>query len=195
VLTSRSTWCGRTWKHCSAWARLIQIDEPAGSTVPAEIALMAEAFDACVHGLDATFTTHLCFSDYELFFPTIGRMTGCRQYTVGFANDDSTDLGVSYAARPGYRIIKRFRDLPGAPHLGLGVLDIHRDFIEPPELIRDRILHAVEVFGGGCRWYRTAACAPDLGGRLPEAGHMVAGVELARTHSVPRTRAGRRLVT
>ena len=164
-------------------ARLIQIDEPAGSTVPDEIALMAEAFDACVHGLDATFTTHLCFSDYELFFPAIGEMTGCRQYTVGFANDDSTELGVGEAARPGYQIIKRFRDLPGAPHLGLGVLDIHRDLIEPPELIRDRILHAVEVFGGPER----LQVVPDCGLRTrswevayQKLVNMVAGVALAK---------------
>jgi len=26
------------------------------------------------------------------------------------------------------------------------VLDIHTDFIEPPELVRDRILYAVDVF-------------------------------------------------
>lgn len=30
---------------------------------------------------------------------------------------------------------------------GLGVLDIHSDFVEPAELVRDRILYAVEVLG------------------------------------------------
>ncbi|MCI0688097.1 MAG: hypothetical protein L0Y54_12785 [Sporichthyaceae bacterium] len=166
-----------------AGAGWIQIDEPAGSTVPDEIDLMAEAFDVCVRGLDATFTTHLCFSDYTLFFPAIEQMTGCRQYTVGFANGDSRELGIGPAARPGYRIIERFRDLPGQPHLGLGVLDIHTDFIESPELVRDRILHAVEVFGGPER----LQVVPDCGLRTRswdvayrKLVNMVAGVRLAR---------------
>jgi 5-methyltetrahydropteroyltriglutamate--homocysteine methyltransferase len=165
---------GATW---------IQIDEPAGSTEPSEVALMAEAYDACVKDLDATFSTHLCFSDYELFFPTIEQMTGCQQYAVGFANYDTRDLGVSDDARPGYRVVHRFRDLPGRPALGIGVIDIHTDFIEPPELVRDRILYAVEVFGGPDR----IQVMPDCGLRTRswnvayrKLQNMVAGVSLAR---------------
>jgi 5-methyltetrahydropteroyltriglutamate--homocysteine methyltransferase len=164
-------------------AQWIQIDEPAGSTVPDEIPLMVEAFDVCVGGLDATFTTHLCFSEYELFFPALADLTGCQQYTVGFANDDSRELGTSGDARPGYRIIEKFRDLPTKPALGLGVLDIHTDFIESPELVRDRILHAVDVFGGPER----LQVVPDCGLRTRswqvaygKLVNLVAGVELAR---------------
>lgn len=165
---------GATW---------IQIDEPGGSTEPDEIALMAEAYNACVEGLDAVFSTHLCFSDYRLFFPGIEQMTGCAQYAVGFANDDSRELGTSDDTRPGYRIIRRFRDLPAAPALGLGVLDIHTDFVEPPELVRDRILYAAEVFGGPQR----LQVMPDCGLRTRswdiayrKLASMVAGVRLAR---------------
>jgi 5-methyltetrahydropteroyltriglutamate--homocysteine methyltransferase len=165
---------GATW---------IQIDEPGGSTEPDEIALMAEAYNACVAGLDATFSTHLCFSDYRLFFPGIEQMTGCAQYAVGFANDDSRELGTGDDARPGYRIIRRFRDLPATPALGLGVLDVHSDFVEPPELIRDRILYAARVFGAPQR----LQVMPDCGLRTRcwdiayhKLTSMVAGVQLAR---------------
>ena len=164
----------------AAW---IQIDEPGGSTEPDEITLLADAYNACVDGLGATFSTHLCFSDYQLFFPGVQQMTGCAQYAVGFANDDSRDLGTGYHARPGYQIISRFRDLPTAPALGLGVLDIHTDFIEPPELIRDRILYAVNVFGGPDR----LQVMPDCGLRTRswevaynKLTNMVAGVQLAK---------------
>lgn len=132
----------------NAGAEWIQIDEPGASTEPEELDLFVEGFNATVEGLDATFSTHLCFSDYNLFFPAIERMTGCQQYAVGFANDDRRDLGTGDEARPGYQVIRRFRDLPYQPALGLGVVDIHTDFVEPPELVRDRVLHAVEVFGG-----------------------------------------------
>jgi 5-methyltetrahydropteroyltriglutamate--homocysteine methyltransferase len=102
-------------------ASWIQIDEPGGSTEPDEIALVAQAYNACVDGLDPTFSTHLCFSDYRLFFPGIAEMTGCAQFAVGFANNDSRELGTSDDARPGYQIIRAFRDLPVKPALGLGV--------------------------------------------------------------------------
>jgi 5-methyltetrahydropteroyltriglutamate--homocysteine methyltransferase len=140
-------------------AQWIQIDEPGGSTDPEELDLFAESFNASVEGLgDGFFSTHLCFSDYNLFFPAIEAMTACRQFAVGFANYDTRDLGVSDEARPGYVVIRKFRDLSYKPVLGLGVLDIHTDFIEPPELVRDRILYAVDVFGDPSRIQVTPDC-------------------------------------
>ena len=164
-------------------ARWIQLDEPAASTVPDELDLVVESFNVTVEGLDAYFSTHLCFSDYELFFQPIEGMHGCRQYAVGFANDDTTELGVSDGSRPGYGIIKRFRDLSYEPALGVGVVDIHTDFIEPPELVRDRILYAAEVFGDPGRVHVTPDCGLrtrswDVAYRKLES--MVAGTEMAK---------------
>jgi 5-methyltetrahydropteroyltriglutamate--homocysteine methyltransferase len=164
-------------------ARWIQIDEPGGSTDPEELDLFAESFNQSVTGLDAYFSTHLCFSDYNLFFPGIEAMTACRQFCVGFANYDSRDLGVSDEARPGYAVIRRFRDLPYRPSLGIGVLDIHTDFIEPPELVRDRILYSVEVFGDPARIQVTPDCG--LRTRSWEVAYrklqnMVEGTQLAK---------------
>jgi len=139
-------------------AEWIQIDEPGASTEPDELEVFVESFNASVEGLDCYFSTHLCFSDYDLFFPAIEGMSGCRQYAVGFANYDGTDLGRSAEARPGYRVIERFRDLPYAPALGLGVLDIHTDVVEPAELVRDRVLHSVDVFGDPARVHVTPDC-------------------------------------
>ncbi|MGH2573246.1 MAG: hypothetical protein ACRDGU_07160 [Actinomycetota bacterium] len=163
--------------------RWIQIDEPGGSTAPEELDQFVDGFNASVEGLDATFSTHLCFSDYSLFFPAIERMSGCRQFAVGFANYDSRELGTSRDARPGYAIIEKFRDLPYQPILGLGVLDIHTDFIEPPELVRDRVLYAVDVFADPDRLHVT----PDCGLRTrswdvayAKLVNMVEGVELAK---------------
>ena len=85
---------GATW---------IQIDEPGASTEEDELDIFVESFNVSVEGLDCTFSTHLCFSDYDLFFPAIEGMGGCRQYCVGFANYDTTELGTSGADRPGLR--------------------------------------------------------------------------------------------
>jgi 5-methyltetrahydropteroyltriglutamate--homocysteine methyltransferase len=164
-------------------ARWIQIDEPGGSTDPEELEIFAESFNESVRGLDAVFSTHLCFSDYNLFFPGIEAMTGCKQFCVGFANYDSRGLGTQHDDRPGYHVISKFRDLPYKPALGLGVLDIHTDFIEPPELVRDRILYAVDVFADPARIHVT----PDCGLRTrswdvayAKLKSMVEGVELAK---------------
>jgi 5-methyltetrahydropteroyltriglutamate--homocysteine methyltransferase len=164
-------------------ARWIQVDEPGASTEPDELDLFVESFNASVEGLDAMFSTHLCFSDYNLFFPAIERMEQCRQYAVGFANYDSRELGTSDEARPGYQVIKKFRDLPYKPALGLGVLDIHSDFIESPELVRDRVLYAVKVFGDANRIH----VMPDCGLRTrswkvayEKLRNMTAGVRMAR---------------
>ncbi len=164
-------------------ARWIQIDEPGGSTDPEELEIFAESFNESVQGLDAVFSTHLCFSDYKLFFPGIEAMTGCKQFCVGFANYDSRGLGRKHDDRPGYHVISKFRDLPYKPALGLGVLDIHTDFIEPPELVRDRILYAVDVFADPARIHVT----PDCGLRTrswdvayAKLKNMVEGVELAK---------------
>ncbi len=76
---------GATW---------IQIDEPGASTEEDELDVFVESFNVSVEGLEGcTFSTHLCFSDYDLFFPAIEGMSGCRQYCVGFANYDSTRAG------------------------------------------------------------------------------------------------------
>ena len=164
-------------------ARWIQVDEPGASTEADELDLFVDSFNASVEGLDAMFSTHLCFSDYNLFFPAIERMEQCRQYAVGFANYDSRELGTDDADRPGYQVIKKFRDLPYKPALGLGVLDIHSDFIESPELVRDRVLYAVKVFGDPNRIHVT----PDCGLRTrswkvayEKLRNMTAGVRLAR---------------
>jgi len=164
-------------------ARWIQVDEPGASTEADELDLFVDSFNASVEGLHAMFSTHLCFSDYNLFFPAIERMEQCRQFAVGFANYDSRELGTSDEARPGYQVIKKFRDLPYKPALGLGVLDIHSDFIESPELVRDRVLYAVKVFGDPKRIHVT----PDCGLRTrswkvayEKLRNMTAGVQLAR---------------
>jgi 5-methyltetrahydropteroyltriglutamate--homocysteine methyltransferase len=173
---------GATW---------IQIDEPGASTEPDELEVFVESFNESVEGLDCFFSTHLCFSDYDLFFPAIEGMSGCRQYCVGFANYDSRELGTSAGARPGYRVIEKFRDLPYEPILGLGVLDIHTDYIEPPELVRDRILHAVDVFDDPARIHVT----PDCGLRtrtwdvaFAKLRSMVEGCRLAESALVSATR-------
>ena len=88
-------------------------------------------------------------------------------------------------------MISKWRDLPYDPILGLGVLDIHTDFIESPELVRDRILYAVDVFGDPGADPRLPGLRPadaELGRRLREAPQHGRGHAPRRGVAEPRPR-------
>jgi 5-methyltetrahydropteroyltriglutamate--homocysteine methyltransferase len=130
-------------------ARLIQVDEPAASTKPSEAELFVESFNATVAGLDARFSIHLCFSDYRLLFPQVLGLRNCAELAPEFANKDSWGLGTARSDRPGYAELDLWVE-HGAPFdVGLGVLDVHTDRVESPELVRDRVLYAARLLGPG----------------------------------------------
>lgn len=125
----------------------IQIDEPAATTIPSETALFVESFNESVKGLKGEFSVHICFSDYRLLFPHIQKMENCSQYALEFSNRDSLKLGTKEGDRPGFEILKWFKKYNIPSRIGLGVTDIHTDFLESPELVRDRILYSAKIMG------------------------------------------------
>jgi 5-methyltetrahydropteroyltriglutamate--homocysteine methyltransferase len=128
-----------------AGAGWVQIDEPAATTRPDEVPLVVEAFNATREDVDARASMHICFSDYNSLFPNIEALDDCYELQLEFANRDSRELGTK--ARPGYDVLKKFAESAWDGKIGLGVIDIHTNFIEPPELVRDRILYAARVLG------------------------------------------------
>jgi 5-methyltetrahydropteroyltriglutamate--homocysteine methyltransferase len=141
-------------------ARYIQIDEPAATTKRDEIPEFIQAMKDSIGDLagKAFFSVHICFSDYHRLFPAILELQGILdEIHFEYANRDTKELGVTADQRVGYEILEKFKDTQFK--IGLGVLDVHTDFIEPPELIRDRILYAAKVIGDPNRLY----IAPDCG--------------------------------
>ena len=130
-----------------AGAGWVQIDEPAATTRPEEVPLVVETFNATREGIDARCSIHICFSDYSCLFPHIEELDDCYELQLEFSNRDSLETGTKAEDRPGYAILERFRESAWDGKIGLGVIDIHTDFIEPPELVRDRILYAAGVLG------------------------------------------------
>jgi 5-methyltetrahydropteroyltriglutamate--homocysteine methyltransferase len=125
----------------------IQIDEPAATTIPSEVPLFVESFNESVKGLKGEFSVHICFSDYRLLFPHIQKMENCSQYALEFSNRDSIKTGTKEGDRPGYEILKWFKKYKIPSRIGLGVTDIHTDFLESPELVKDRILYSAKILG------------------------------------------------
>lgn len=128
-----------------AGADWVQIDEPAATTRSEEVPLVVETFNATREGIDARASMHICFSDYNSLFPHIEELDDCYELQLEFSNRDSRETGTKAEDRPGYAILDRFRESNWDGKIGLGVIDIHADFIEPPELVRDRILYAAGV--------------------------------------------------
>ena len=179
-----------------AGADWIQIDEPAAATKPDEVPLVVEGFNAALSGIEATKSMHICFSDYSALWPHVLDLEECLELQLEFANRDSRELGTTDDDRPGYVDTLRLFKEHGYPGVGLGVLDIHSDFIEPAELVRDRILYAVDVLGDPDR----IQINPDCGLRTrswdvvyEKLVNMVQGTRLAeevlnRAHAAPGVR-------
>ncbi|MCX7758329.1 MAG: hypothetical protein N2169_01750 [bacterium] len=137
-------------------ADFIQIDEPAATTKKEEIEMFVDSIYETVNGLQnkSTFSIHICFSNYQLLFPYIEKLDGIiKELHFEYANRDSWELGKHN--RKGYDILKNFKDNNFV--VGLGVIDVHTDKIESVDLIKERILYALDVVGH--RIY----VAPDCG--------------------------------
>jgi 5-methyltetrahydropteroyltriglutamate--homocysteine methyltransferase len=177
-----------------AGAEWIQIDEPAATTKPDEVPLVVQGFNAALQGIAAPRKSmHICFSDYGALWPHVLELDDCLELQLEFANRDSRELGTRDDDRPGYTDTLRLFREHGYPNVGLGVLDIHSDYVEPAELVRDRVLYAVDVLGDPAR----IQVNPDCGLRTrswdvvyEKLVNMVEGTRLAerelnRVHAAP----------
>jgi 5-methyltetrahydropteroyltriglutamate--homocysteine methyltransferase len=171
-------------KLVDSGAKWIQIDEPAATTNPTdeEMELFVESFNEAVEGFNRTFSLHNCYSNYEVLAKHACKLRNCSQLALEFANRDSRQAGIG-DARTGYKEIKLFEDYGFRGNYGLGVIDVHTNFVEPPELVRDRILHVVKMIGDPSRIYVSTDCG--LRTRKWEISfqklkNMVLGAELAR---------------
>lgn len=126
-------------------ANFLQIDEPAATTKPWEIEIFINSLLTSCKALhkDVFFSIHICFSDYKLLFPHLEKIQGIiKEVHFEYANRDTKELGIKESVRKGYEILDELKNFDFI--IGLGVLDVHTDFIESRELIRDRILYAYE---------------------------------------------------
>ncbi|MCL4344596.1 MAG: hypothetical protein M1291_06600 [Thaumarchaeota archaeon] len=162
-------------------APVLQVDEPAATTHPSEMDMFTSVFNEQVSGINAKISTHICYSgdDYSSLMPHVAELKASH-FALEFANRDRNELGVDEDSRPGYRALKAFKE--SGKEIGLGVLDVHTDFIEPPELVRDRILYAVKVLGDYSKIYVNPDCGLRTRKRkiaFEKLKSMIEGVRLA----------------
>jgi len=124
-----------------AGAEQIQIDEPYYSGFPEDLPWGVRAINALVDGVDARLSLHVCYGNrygkpswegsYRYLFPAV-REARIHQITLEFARRGSEDL-------------KLFKEFEAPFTLGLGVIDVKTQEIEPPALVADRIRRALEI--------------------------------------------------
>jgi 5-methyltetrahydropteroyltriglutamate--homocysteine methyltransferase len=156
--------------------KVIQIDEPAAGTHPDEADLVAEGFNAATEGLEAEFTMHICFSDYRSLFPALLEAKRCKQWAWEFANRD-------HDGHDGYEVLNMFREYGDTRDIGLGVLDVHRDEVETPKKVSERILRAAKILGDPRRIWVNPDCGlrtRSLSVAYQKLTNMVEGAKLAR---------------
>lgn len=166
-------------------APVLQIDEPAATTHPDEMDMFVDVFNEQAKGINAKISTHICYSgdEYSSLMPRIAELKASH-FALEFANRDKNELGVDDESRPGYRALKAFREYGNGKEIGLGVLDVHTDFIEPPELIRDRILYAVKILGDYSKIYINPDCGLRTRQRkiaFEKLKSMIEGVKMAES--------------
>jgi len=165
-------------------ADVIQLDEPAATTHPSEMKIFAEAINECAKGVNAKITVHACYSgnDYQALVPYTLEIKASH-FALEFANRDSWKLGVSDDVRNGYSVLKALKEHGYNGEIGLGVVDVHVDDLEPPELVRDRLLYAAKILGDPTKIYANPDCGLRTRTRsiaFEKLRRVVKGAELAR---------------
>jgi 5-methyltetrahydropteroyltriglutamate--homocysteine methyltransferase len=136
-------------------AKIVQIDEANISGHPEDREWALLAINHVLDGIRNTRAVHICFGNYG------GQSVqkGFWKDLMPFLNGLHVDHLVLEFARRGYGELEAFRDLDPKIGLGLGVVDIKDNGIEPAGLIAQRLEHATKVLGGG----RIPYIHPDCG--------------------------------
>jgi 5-methyltetrahydropteroyltriglutamate--homocysteine methyltransferase len=124
-------------------ADVIQIDEANISGHPEDKDWALPAINHVLEGIKGTRAMHICFGNYG--GQTIQK--GFWKDLLPFLNGLKAHHVVLEFARRGYDELAVFKDLDPAIGLGLSVIDIKDNEIEPPDLVARRIENAASCLG------------------------------------------------
>jgi 5-methyltetrahydropteroyltriglutamate--homocysteine methyltransferase len=136
-------------------AAVVQLDEANISGHPEYHEWALPALNHVLDGIQGERAMHICFGNYG------GQSVqkGFWKDLMPFLNGLNVNHLVLEFARRGYGELEAFRDLEPRIGLGLGVVDIKDNGVEPADLIASRLEHAAKVLGPG----RVRYIHPDCG--------------------------------
>jgi 5-methyltetrahydropteroyltriglutamate--homocysteine methyltransferase len=117
----------------AAGCKIIQVDEPALSVRPEELAIAVEAMHRVTDGLNAYFITHACYGAFEYIYP------GMLDLAV-----DNFDLEMSNSGNRA-NLLEMFRRHPFRKDISFGVVDVHTHLQEDSAAVRRSLEDALTV--------------------------------------------------
>lgn len=156
----------------------LQLDEPSFACHPDDPEAFLDVIARTVEGVDAYISIHMCFGNYR------ARAVGWRSYAplfphVGRLKVDQ--LAMEFASRE-MAEVERLGELPETLDVAVGLVDVKNTWIEPPELVADR-LRQVLRFVAPERVSVTPDCGFSQTARhvaVSKAKAMVEGVRIVR---------------
>ena len=124
-------------------ATVIQLDEANISGHPEDREWALPAINYVLEGIRGERAVHVCFGNYG--GQTVQK--GFWKDLMPFFNELAVNHLVLEFARRGYEELDAFRGLDPRIGLGMGVVDIKDNAVEPPETIAKRLEHAAKVLG------------------------------------------------
>ncbi|HEV2493353.1 MAG TPA: methionine synthase [Terriglobia bacterium] len=121
-----------------AGAKIIQIDEPASSVRPEELALIIEAMHVVTDGLPAYFISHLCYGDFETIYPAMLDLP-VDNFDMEFSNSQLDMLSL-------------FRKHRYTKDISFGVVDVHSHLVEPEPVVEERLRRGLDVLPKEAIW-------------------------------------------
>lgn len=119
-----------------AGATLIQLDEPSAAVHKNAPDKYVELFNQSVEGVEAEIGLHLCFGNY------MGRPVAHRTYAPLFPrilNIAADEIHLEFANREMAELELAGEIAASGRNVAAGVIDVKNYFIEPPEMVADRI--------------------------------------------------------
>jgi 5-methyltetrahydropteroyltriglutamate--homocysteine methyltransferase len=116
-------------------ADFIQLDEPSFACHPDQPERFLELIERTVAGVRAKISLHMCFGNYR------GRAVGWRRYRPLFphlARAKVQQLALEFASRE-MAEIELAKQIPPPMELAVGLVDVKNTWIEPPELVAERL--------------------------------------------------------
>ena len=161
----------------AAGAHLVQLDEPAFWIMPGGLTEMVEIANACIEGVEAMTSLHLCFGNFR------GRpATAYRSYAAfapHFADLAFDALSLEFANRSMWQA-ELWAEAGGDKTLVAGVIDVKGRDAETPAIVTERIRTLLRSVAPGRLWL-SADCGYSQTARPLAVDKMHALVTAART--------------
>lgn len=125
----------------AAGADFLQLDEPSFACHPGDPEPFLDVVARTVEGVDAYISMHMCFGNYR------ARAVGWRSYAPLFPHIGRAkvnQLALEFASRE-MAEIELLEQLPETMDVAVGLVDVKNTWVEPPQLIADRLRRVLEI--------------------------------------------------